>query len=288
MYYIKKSKERMSHFLSLPANNSNANRYIVSVDLGVENFAYATLDVRNRAIIDWRLLALPHEKEAKEVKSNLFNTKRYTATDINLVHAKWDTLDFGIPRTHKWSADSVMFIVEQQVKQNSRMLKLSDWINEYASIRNFTINMVESSLRFAYMMSRLRSTTIAGYTRAEVKHMACTLVNLQVLDKLDINLQTVYITAHKKDDLADCILQLLASINKRPGWLRQNREVINLANNNNHNHSNHSNHSINKVTISRKPRSKVSNTHINITPGATTTTTTKLRSGPIPRSIVFW
>lgn len=279
---------QISHFLDLSSLPVNAKRYIVSIDLGVENFAYATLDVRNRAIIDWRLLALPHEKEVKNIQSNLYLTRRYTDTDMKLVHAKWDTLDFGIPRSHMWSEDSVMFVVEEQVKQNARMLKLSNWITEYASVRKFTITMVESSLRYAYMMSRLSSERRGTHTRAEVKYLACTLVSKQVIGKLDVNLQTVYLTAHKKDDLADCILQLLASINKRPGWLQnpgqqerhKTREVIDLTDP--------------KVTISRKPRSKPRpKISINLSTDKSTkqrisSVKTRSRSGPLPRSIVFW
>lgn len=216
---MERSLQSVQQFIKLPG----ANRYIVSVDLGIKYFAYTTLDVRKQVIIDWCCMVLPHHESPLDTSSKLHGkskSRQRLILDRNLTWQLWNRKRFGIPETHEWSMDNVMIIMEQQIAHNQEMNDTSAALTAYCREKNCRYLVLDTYTRLNYMHTRLESSTNRNSTRLQVKQSTCDLVQNRVLAYICNELASVFKTAYKKDDLADCMIQLLAAIDVLPMWLQ--------------------------------------------------------------------
>ena len=194
------------------------DQYIISIDPGHAFFAFATLDVRRRSVVAWEVQSMDGDIVQKKIKSNKTPMKNQLVTNIERVKNTLDRMTFGIPQGVPWTKDHILVVIEKQTDRNQRMLKFQSELQMYMRMRGADVVILQSTSRDTYL-GKYGVGVPSGGARHVKKTTTARFVQDQVLQYLPANLRPRMATAKKKDDLADSMVQLLATINKAPNWL---------------------------------------------------------------------
>ena len=184
-------------------NNETIYTYmhILSIDVGIRNLAYIlveTQEIDKHVIVDWTVLELiqPHEKAAK-VDNTVIGKNMCEQLDTVLKDKKIDII-----------------LIENQIGQNAiKMKAIQGMLNMYFIMRNYEVSQIinyNAIHKLKYFLKDKQKTTYGERKKMskEITHCLCKIY-------YGDDILTYYDTFKKKDDLADCLLQVLDYIYKQ-------------------------------------------------------------------------
>lgn len=286
---IAKKKRSLKRIL---LENPKKYKYVIAIDPGEDNFAYATYDMSNNGVIKWEVIKaikIPKTNKKKNDDTNqdikVLRTKQSQKSKLSNINQNvidkfkefMDSQTFGIPDAY-WNdckkLDVLQDITSNDVdrlghkRKRSTKVKISTGIRHVAVViekphggsilntmvdlikhylrttfnsRSPTIEISESSIKKEYLWSLVRRFTpgFSGKVKLELenaleqaknasdkgvhrdkvkdKEPAIRLVNW-MLDNKKLYDDGSFRTASKKDDLADAIIILLASLGFDPNF----------------------------------------------------------------------
>ena len=165
----------------------------LSIDVGIKNLAYIIYNSDTNIIIDWNIIELCNKED---------NCSKINMIDLGKVlYNKF--LDTFIQ--HKLD----IIIIENQIGKNAiRMKTIQGMITMYF------INQGYSEIYYWNACNKLKSYGLPSKTTyAERKKFSINITKEQITEKFPEHLD-FYMKHKKKDDLADCFLQLIDALNK--------------------------------------------------------------------------
>jgi hypothetical protein len=165
----------------------------LSIDVGIRNLAYIIYNSTDHKIIDWNIIELCN-KEDNSTKMNMIDIgkilyNKFLETFIN----------------HKLD----IIIIENQIGKNAiRMKTIQGMITMYF------INQGYTEIYYWNACNKLKSYGLPSKTTySERKKYSINITKEQITEKYPEHLE-FYMKHKKKDDLADCFLQLIDALNK--------------------------------------------------------------------------
>lgn len=174
--------------------------YIISFDVGIRNLAFIIIQVDNHnkshEIIEWNVLELCPK-----------NTKACNVDNIIIGKSMMQQLDEII---QKYNFDIVL--IENQIGQNAiKMKSVQGMLNMYFVMREYNETHIINYNAIHKLKKFLGSKKT---TYAERKKLSKKITRLIIAQHFPSKLE-LFDKYKKKDDLADCYLQVLDYINKQ-------------------------------------------------------------------------
>lgn len=175
--------------------------YILSIDVGIRNLAYVviqTLQLDKHIIRDWSVLELIDATEkASQVDNVKIGKNMYEQLDLVLKDKQID-----------------MILIENQIGQNAiKMKAVQGMLNMYFVMRNYDLRQIinyNAVHKLKYFLQDNQKTTYNERKKMSKDITQCLCDNYYGED-----ISTYYRSFKKKDDLADCLLQVLDYIRKQ-------------------------------------------------------------------------
>ncbi|KAI9135846.1 hypothetical protein BKA69DRAFT_1129730 [Paraphysoderma sedebokerense] len=167
-------------------------RYVVSIDIGHKNLAYVVYDCEDRLILKWRLVSLD-------------------GSTANLPDLSQSVRRIFREMTENLSLQQVMFVIEKQPRCGYTLISAQFHVLAEAS------EEITSAVMAAFKLRHGADCSNRGYKhrkKAAVK-MASDWLSSSIESLPLIMFETFeealnFMSCKKKDDMADCLLQLLA------------------------------------------------------------------------------
>ena len=174
--------------------------YIISFDVGIRNLAYiiikVNIETKNHNIIEWNVLELCPK-----------NVKACSVDNIEIGKSMMEQLDNII---HQYQFEIVL--IENQIGQNAiKMKSVQGMLNMYFIMRNYDKHNIinyNAAHKLKIFLGKKKTTY------AERKKLSKTITR-SIIEKYFPEKLVDYNKYKKKDDLADCYLQVLDYINKQ-------------------------------------------------------------------------
>lgn len=165
----------------------------LSIDVGIRNLAYIIYNSTEHKILDWNIIELCN-KEENSTKMNMIDIGKilYNKFLETFIHHKLDII-----------------IIENQIGKNAiRMKTIQGMITMYF------INQGYTEIYYWNACNKLKSYGLPSKTTySERKKYSINITKEQITEKYPEHLE-FYMKHKKKDDLADCFLQLIDALNK--------------------------------------------------------------------------
>ena len=175
------------------------NMLIISIDIGIKNFAYVILETfeGNINVLEWNILKLCDDET--------------NASKVDLICVGEGIREKCFPLIEKYTFDKI--VIENQIGPNAIRMKMIQGMvsmffvmNEYSSDNIVNYNAVN---KLKHYQEGKKKTTYQE--RKKLSKKVCeTLVKTVFLDY-----EEVYSKSKKKDDLADCLLQGIDYVHKQ-------------------------------------------------------------------------
>lgn len=174
--------------------------YIISFDVGIRNLAFIIIKVdiesNHHDIIEWNVLELcPKNVKACHVDNIVIGKSMMIQLDDIISQYKFDIV-----------------LIENQIGQNAiKMKSVQGMLNMYFVMRNYDENNIVNYNAVHKLKKFLGSKKTTYNERKKLsKTVTRNIISVHFEDKLEL-----YDKYKKKDDLADCYLQVLDYINKK-------------------------------------------------------------------------
>jgi hypothetical protein len=174
--------------------------YIISFDVGIRNLAFIIIDVseedKSHQIVEWNVLELcPKNVKACHVDNIVIGMSMMKQLDDIISNYRFDKI-----------------IIENQIGQNAiKMKSVQGMLNMYFIMRNYDDNHIVNYNAVHKLKSFLGSKKTTYSERKKLsKQVTRQIIMIHFNEQLEH-----YDQYKKKDDLADCYLQVLDYINKK-------------------------------------------------------------------------
>jgi hypothetical protein len=185
---------------SNPDSNST-NWKIVSIDIGIINFAFCVMERQTRQILNWECFGLCNTTELENCK--------------DLVQ-KLDARPYLI------ASDIRFVIIERQPRCNNKMRILAETVRTYFLIRGI-VDHQQSNMRILNWSPKYKLKCYSGddtpdYSHLKSKYSQRKKISIFHCEKLLVSTNQsesflkTFKDSKKKDDLADCFLQVLSFV----------------------------------------------------------------------------
>ena len=166
----------------------------LSIDVGIKNLGYIIYDASENTIKDWNIIELC-DKNTNACKADLIDIGKK-------MHEKFPSV-FDI-----YHYDEI--IIENQIGQNAiRMKTLQGMITMYFIEKNY------KNIYFWNASQKLKNFSITRKTTYNERKKLSVEITKHIICEYYPDFETHYLSHKKKDDLADCFLQLLDFLKKR-------------------------------------------------------------------------
>lgn len=179
----------------------NDAEYIISIDPGYAWFSFCTIQ------------QIPNEPP-KVLQWKVENIKK--PSDMKRINEIFEGFEWKVDQS-KWSKTCV--VIEEQLIKNLKMVFLLPRIVDYFKGKQCSnVFVVPIAIKHNYINEHAKEYLTKDHY-ADSKSGQIAMANICILPFVDQEMKDNYKNAGKKDDLADCIVQLFAVAGQKPDWL---------------------------------------------------------------------